>query len=851
MREAPVRDLNKETRDSSSKSPHLTGINDAVDTELAVLASSDDNKAASKPVKPLGQASYLKDLISQAKKGGEDIVPNAVEKTDVQKSSSAFTADQFESVQSILATLNKHGETAHDRDRQLRESHSYSTVPVDINGNSNYSKDAVYYRPHDSTTKAVAGVSYHVSDTQYACNRCTYYRKCDRHRETERRKTDISLCADNHVRMTVWWDIIDPENRKGSWRFEISEKYDRFGNPRWEREDHERVEAAKRKAQEQGEDLTKEEQGCGPVEPKWRIKKLAERIIEDYNEEQKNVARRAVLDPKGREYYTKPYHWGGKDPFTPSPNASTRAAHEYKPSESRVERELRVLLQAWYKSQVKPELRMRDRTSAAANEIWAEKMVNLKMAKAARRESVGEEEGLGRILNDGVRKQKIRNAQVEQRDRYKMTSRAAESEIVAGKSMPETVRAAKNTKTGEATITEQPPKLPKKAKARQPNLEESDENTEGGDVVKAPRTMGAKKAPRALTAEERELLKQMKLAADAEAKDDVEADGDEPVTPQDDDQITFEKTTETRKHVLKVSKKTGNTVVSEVPRKLVKKTIPSLTVATKSEPKVKAKRAKRKASIVAEDVESAQKKTRKHYKSADIIEDSDEEADYELPAAPALELPEQREGWKFDEALSTQVEELVKVVQTDKLPTTNATVVVEQGTTIVREIGTMQKHDQTGENEAAASAKMQDVEHHEIDATLSHSCSDEVSAAAVIEEVEDSIPTPPRSPHASSPISSLPAPDHDVSPPASAQLSSSPDRKRKVAFADSSDDEEPTPSKKAKKVRFASEIVSPVSRPRKMSIPFIVDLEGDRKWQEEVVEVIDEVEGGDGGGKCE
>jgi hypothetical protein len=36
-----------------------------------------------------------------------------------------------------------------------------------------------------------------------------------------------------------------------------------------------------------------------------------------------------------------------------------------------------------------------------------------------------------------------------------------------------------------------------------------------------------------------------------------------------------------------------------------------------------------------------------------------------------------------------------------------------------------------------------------------------------------------------------------------------------------------------------------------MSIPFIVDLEGDRKWQEEVVEVIDEMEGGDGEGNKE
>jgi hypothetical protein len=207
-------------------------MNNAAGTARAALSSSEDNNAAFKPVKQVGQASYLKDLISQAKKGGEDIVHNVVEKTNVQKSSSGLTADQIDSVQSILATLNKHGETAQDRDRRLSELHPYSTVPVDIIGNSNYSKDPVYYRPHGSTTKTVAGVSYHVSDTEYACNRCTYHRKCDRHRETERRKTDISLCADNHVRMAVWWDITDPENRKGSWRFEIKEKYDRFGNPR-------------------------------------------------------------------------------------------------------------------------------------------------------------------------------------------------------------------------------------------------------------------------------------------------------------------------------------------------------------------------------------------------------------------------------------------------------------------------------------------------------------------------------------------------------------------------------------------------------------------------------------------
>jgi hypothetical protein len=118
-----------------------------------------------------------------------------------------------------------------------------------------------------------------------------------------------------------------------------------------------------------------------------KIKDLAQHIIEDHNEHQKAKARLEFLDPKGREYFTQPRRWGGKDPFKPSENAETRAAHIYVPLDidcNRAERELRLLLQAWHKSKIAPGDKMRDRTTANMKEAWAIKMEDEKAVRAAK-----------------------------------------------------------------------------------------------------------------------------------------------------------------------------------------------------------------------------------------------------------------------------------------------------------------------------------------------------------------------------------------------------------------------------------------------------------------------------------
>ncbi|KAH7074688.1 hypothetical protein BKA63DRAFT_471118, partial [Paraphoma chrysanthemicola] len=669
----PFQKRKTRTRATVGKKFQLTGLQNV--SYPAASSSSEDHEDAAKSIHSPGQASFLRGLITEARKGNGGTDPKPADEQDVKASEAKLTAEQLAKVQNILATLSKHGESAEETERRLREQSTRLKVPVDINGHNNYSKDPVYYRPLGSSVRNIAGVPHPVSDIDSTCTQCTYSRKCDRHRHNERRKTDISLCSDNHVRMGVWWDATDPENRQGSWRFQIAEKFDRFDNSRWEREDHERAVAAKRKAQERDEEITKEEQGCCPVEPKWRIKKLAERIVDDYNEDQKNIARRAVLDPMGREYYTKPHHWGGRDPFTPSPNTCTRLAHEYKPSDGRVERELRVLLQAWHKSRVKPEMRMRDRTSENAKQTWAEKKSNLEKAKVTNDETKIEEGEATADPAGQLQQQKLKRSKMANTDRFKMTTRDANP----GQSNTDEAHAGvqeskePKTKTKNTKMLETPPKATKKAAAQRAILADSDEDTEEGES-KTQMKSRIKPATRKLTTEERKLLKQMKKAADTEAKETV---GAEATASQGHESIEDSFNIE---EILKLVAEESTGTISKTPTQKTTAT----PKATKPRPEAKPKSTKRKAAVIDEEAEASSKKSRKQYKSVDIIEDSDEEAEYDLPAAPALELPEQREGWNFDEALSTHVEEIVKVVQTDKLKPTNATVVVEQGTTIVK-----------------------------------------------------------------------------------------------------------------------------------------------------------------------
>jgi hypothetical protein len=701
-----VRALHKKSMGTNRKALVTTGMNN-----LADLAASSSSASLSNPVQaqPENHGTYLLGLLGEVKKGGEDVNQATVKTAEVAN----LPADQLSNLQNILATLGQHRETTYERDHWERERLCHMTDPIDINGNPNTTNEPVYYRPSATSPKTVAGIPYLVSDIIYACNRCTYNKKCERHAEPAWQKTSASLCSASHLRMTVSWDVTDPDNRKGTWIFDIESKFDRFDHPEQERDTHERALAAKRTAQENDEEVSDSEQGCCPVEPKWKIKELVKRMLEDHNEHQAALSRREFLDPKGRAYFTKKWHWGGKDPFTPSEASRTRAARQYVPLDgSRVERELRVLLQAWHKAQVKPGERMRDRTTASMKKVWEEKMVEEKARRAVR--------GLTERVEASVREKKVRE---EPKERFHMS-------------------------TWDVRVIDA---------ARAAPIE----------------TEKAKDGSRDLTADGRKILKKMTKAAEIEATEAAEK----------------------KAQTLKTAAQDASPDSPHLPVKPLnkpKKTAPKPTTTKIPAPKP----TKRKTATILLSNPS------KKYKSAAIIDDSDDEADYALPVAPMLELPEQHEGWAFTEALSSGIVESVHVVQTDDASTSETAVVVEQGTTIVKEI--------------------------EIASPL---------PASEVEEEDEGAATPPAyaSPAPSTPSTSAP---------------SSPNKKRKALFEDSdeSDDNKSSSSKKAKKVSFSAALMSPVETPRKLSMVYILNGEeqeqeqDDESDEEEVDVAVDEVD---------
>jgi hypothetical protein len=236
----------------------------------------------------------------------------------------------------------------------------------------------------------------------------------------------------------------------------------------------------------------------------------------------------------------------------------------------------------------------------------------------------------------------------------------------------------------------------------------------------------------------------------------------------------------------------------------------------------KSKPVKRKRCPSPPSDEAPAQKLRKH-KSSATITDSDDEADYDLPAAPALELPEQREGWEFTEALSEEIEGSVRVMQTDKKKGSKVRgVVVEQGTTIVKRV----------ESEKAGPEPVQKEELAEREKSSSVAAVEEVEPAT--EQVED------KTSYAQS-VSERDEDDDLPAPQSSCPSVSSAMKKRKTSF-----DGEEKPAKKAKKVSFEEDVVD-VKRKRKVSIEYMID-EGEED-EERVVQ--DEATSEDSGAEVE
>jgi hypothetical protein len=346
---------------------------DTTQLTLSPLEALEHTKLTTKMSNPPGHAPFLAGLLGQAKEGGKNLARPRTQLKNPQVK--PLTAEQLANV---ISFLDQSKRTRRDQDRYTQEQLHRATVPIDINGKANHSDNPVFFLPRSSKSARVTGVPYAVSDINHLCNQCTRTRHCPRHRTpAPPEKTSVSLCTQNHTRLALWWNITDIENRQKTWRLSI-EKHSKIICP-----------------QPHTENETK---FCHPHpgHMRARIELLAKRITEDYNDHQKDLARRAVLDPKGREYYTRRKDWGGRDPFESDGRASTRKAHEFKVlGASRVEMEITVLLQTWYRGQLKGKERGFDVSRARAMRIWGERrnrVVKSEQARKAVVEDSGEAE---------------------------------------------------------------------------------------------------------------------------------------------------------------------------------------------------------------------------------------------------------------------------------------------------------------------------------------------------------------------------------------------------------------------------------------------------------------------------
>jgi hypothetical protein len=347
-----------------------------------------------------------------------------------------------------------------------------------------------------------------------------------------------------------------------------------------------------------------------------------------------------------------------------------------------------------------------------------------------------------------------------------------------------------------------------------------------------------------VTAEERALLQSIreKQAEDVESEEEGEI-----LEEEIEDNIS--KPTLPQKLAESSQKKSVKQSTVKKTSKKQKTPTPESSPSPSPSPSPKPRISKRKAPQSPKDAEPAQKKSRKSYKSTQVIDDSDDEADYNLPAAPSPKLPEQREGWEFTESLSAKVEESVKVVQTDNVHKTEieTAVVVEQGTTIVQRV--LSEDSSEGEVSSDEGTVVEDASSVEGDESVVKeptiadeddeddlASKNEASATSEVEQpnsadvVKDNsfseveIPSTTEEQDDDSSLSETESlSDNSTSAPTS--------QKRKTPFNDLSDDEEvDRPLKKAKKVTFSDDVTSPEARPRKMSLPYTAeDSEGDEE----------------------
>ncbi|KAH7386942.1 hypothetical protein DE146DRAFT_768702 [Phaeosphaeria sp. MPI-PUGE-AT-0046c] len=660
-------------------------------------------------------ASYLTDLLGHAKKGGKNLKTE-----DLIATGTSLTAEQIANAQNILGMIAKNNRIQREQSNRKTDDYQSSDIAIDIHGRPSYFNDPVYFSAHNTATARVSGVHYTVSDFNTRCNKSTKYRACDRHRDPRRTNTDISLCKGNHLRMVLSWDVTDPDNRKKSWKLSIEEKYGHFFNPERERRAHEA--SARRGQEDEGE-----AEGRQPMDPVSRVKELAQRIIEDHNRDQKDKARCVYLDPKGREYTTKPCRWGNKGPYMPAEAASTRAGYEWQSAadEDRVLRELRVMLQMLYRSKLTQEERGVDRTSERAMGVWKDKMKTSakKGSKEASFNELGEWIAEGQpVMRKTLKIQVEESFRISTKKEIAVTkARAKEEKIKGGKVEREAPKVIKHLKKsagksvkdmrfhepiihnsdvpdddevlgtpivqhkilakvsyGDNSKAYRPSSKPSKAKtvSQEPTTEQvasfeqwaieveiGEEKATGPAEEVNELKFQSKTEKRAsmvvsTTTCARDLLDAMKQ----KAAEDVQSEEESEPIPEESDTDEFptkqEKADPEAKPQNSTSTKMKPTNSPNSSESPTPTPIPKHTKSTILQPETP-----KRTAITSPDSDlPASKKSRK-YKSADIVEDIDDEADYALPEASEPIGSEQYGAWALSEMA---ISESVEAVQSDE-----------------------------------------------------------------------------------------------------------------------------------------------------------------------------------------
>jgi hypothetical protein len=692
-------------------------------------------------IMPSRFSSFLED----AKQGGKD--PRAEEKKEEETPQPAnppaeqvpaeqgrteqVPAELLASVSKIMNKLNK--------------------TPIDINGSPNPSGDPVLYLPRTSYVKRVPGVPYAVSDVNHTCSTCKPARACDQHREVvntcnyciraipcerhlpqKTQRTSLALCDMNHHRMSMYWDITDPDNRKGTWSLAYQNNRDEYGNKIVV---HECPRMGTIKKKDEEGNVVEETRLCRIRDLNDQIRILAKRMIEDYNDEQDRIEKRH------KYMHVKFAIWGPSKPYTPTPHASTRASHEFALEGGRLEMEIRALLQA---SQRGDGERATERSwSAHMGKAWENKMAAQEAAKRMsemigekrvglglnggilRIEAAREENGVGGVLGAPVRKRggtkktktsvrkmpkskvvivdsdedeeedfevvgktKATKDSTQKRKRVPANEDSEEEQVAVKKpARNRKVRTVMSEESDDA-VFHKTPEPPKHTEAEMSIFEElMDDITDAErNANKKPEEVAIEAAPKQIaklprntvtahtpTVEELEILQRMKQAEEDEVHSEEEEG--EIIEEEEEGEEEKEDTAEPEPASSKAADKKDTPKQSDL-KSPQNPTPPSKSPAPKS-------RSTKRRSPSSTSTHPPSRKSK--YKSSTTITNSDDEADYSLPAAPALELPERNEGWELTESLST---ESVKVAQTDKATggEVEEDVVVEQGTTIVKKV---------------------------------------------------------------------------------------------------------------------------------------------------------------------